>query len=155
MLILNVRGSSYLGQFHGCWCPGSLRRQDIISHDINCIGYVDPSLTWGRIFSTCVKSMWRNDIKSKYMFMFPQNKLACKWLSTATLSVSILWMCSCHHGLWFLMPPVASLGVCRWVINLKRPLGWCHTECYGKINKTPWLHTLMWLICAVVTLNIL
>ena len=38
-LTLNVRGPSYLGltgQYHGCWCPGSLRRQDISSHDIDC-----------------------------------------------------------------------------------------------------------------------
>ena len=24
-----------LGQYHGCWCPGSLGRQDISSHDID------------------------------------------------------------------------------------------------------------------------
>ena len=33
-------------------------------------------LTWGRILTTCVISMWRNDIKCKYMFMFPLQKLA-------------------------------------------------------------------------------
>ena len=27
--------SVQLGQYHGCWCPGSLRRQDINSHDID------------------------------------------------------------------------------------------------------------------------
>ena len=41
---------------------------------------VRPSLTWLRILSTCVKSMWRNDIKCKYMFMFPRKNLACKGL---------------------------------------------------------------------------
>ena len=56
---------------------GSLRRQDINSHDIDYIEYVGPSLTWG---STCVKSVWRNDIKCKYMFMFPQKNLAHKGL---------------------------------------------------------------------------
>ena len=60
--------------------PGSLRRQDISSHDIDYIEYVGPSLIWGKILSTCVKSMWRNDIKCKYMFMFPQKNLARKGL---------------------------------------------------------------------------
>ena len=44
------------------------------------IEYTGPSLTWGRILSTCVKSMWRNDIKCKYMFMFPLKNLARKGL---------------------------------------------------------------------------
>ena len=80
-LTLNMRVISvYLGQYHGCWCPGSLRRQDISSHDIDYIEYVGPSLTWRSVLSTCVKSMWRNDIKCKYMFMFPQKKLARKGL---------------------------------------------------------------------------
>ena len=26
-----------LGQYHGCWCPGSSNRQDISSHDIDCV----------------------------------------------------------------------------------------------------------------------
>ena len=42
--------------------------------------YVGPSLTRGSILSACVKSMWRNDIKCKYMFMFPQKNLARKGL---------------------------------------------------------------------------
>ena len=41
--------SVYLGQYHGCWCPGSLLRQDIGSHDIEYLEYVDRSLTWGRV----------------------------------------------------------------------------------------------------------
>ena len=74
LLTLNVRVPSYLGQYHGFWCPGSLRRQDISSHDIDYIEYVGPSLTWGRILSTCVISMWMNDI------MFTLKNLACKGL---------------------------------------------------------------------------
>ena len=72
--------SVYLGQYHGCWCPGSLSCQDISSHDIDCIEYVGPSRTWGSVLSTCVKSMWRNDIKCKYMFMLPLKILARKGL---------------------------------------------------------------------------
>ena len=29
--------SVWLGQYHGCWCTGSLRRQDISSHDIDYV----------------------------------------------------------------------------------------------------------------------
>ena len=39
-----------VGQYHGCWCPGSLRRQDISSHDIDYREYIDPPLTWGNVF---------------------------------------------------------------------------------------------------------
>ena len=56
-----------LGQYHCCWCPGSLRRQDISSHDIDYVKYVGPGLTRGRILSTCVISMWSNNIKCKYI----------------------------------------------------------------------------------------
>ena len=69
-----MRGPSYLGLTRSI----SLRRQYISSHDIDYIEYVGPSLTWGSVISTCVKSMWRNDIKCKYMFMFPQKNLARK-----------------------------------------------------------------------------
>ena len=66
----------------GCWCPGSLRRQDISNHDIDYVEYVDPGLTWGKILSTFVISLWSNDIKCKYMAMFSlknvaRNKLMC------------------------------------------------------------------------------
>ena len=59
---------------------GSLRRQDISNHNIDYMVYVDPGLTWGRIWSTCVISMWSNDIKCKYMFMFPLKNVARKGL---------------------------------------------------------------------------
>ena len=48
---------------------GSLRRQDMNSHDIDYVEYESPGLTWGRILSTCVISMWSNNIECKYMFM--------------------------------------------------------------------------------------
>ena len=72
--------SVYLGQYHGCWCPDSLRRQDISKHDIDYIEYVGPSLTWRSVLSSCGKSIWRNDIKYKQMFMFHQTNLARKGL---------------------------------------------------------------------------
>ena len=41
---------------------------------------VGPCLTWERTSNTCVISMWRNDMKCKYMFMFALKKLAYKGL---------------------------------------------------------------------------
>ena len=90
ILTLNVRGPSYLckklGQYQGCWCPGSLHCQDISSHDIDYIEYVGPSLTLGRILRTCVISMWRNDIKCKYVFLFPLKNLAPKGLTCSNIA---------------------------------------------------------------------
>ena len=54
--------------------------QDFSSHNIDKIEYVSPYLTWGRIISTCVKSMWRTDMICEYMFLFPLNNLARKGL---------------------------------------------------------------------------
>ena len=62
----------------------SLRRQDISSHDIDYVEEVGSSLIWGRISTTCVASMWRNDTKCKYMFMFPLKKIARKGLNGPT-----------------------------------------------------------------------
>ena len=79
----------------GYWWPGSLRRQDIISHDIDYVEYVGPGLPWGRILSTCVISMWSNDMKCKYIFMFPLQNLARKELNLSLcflLFMSVLAM---------------------------------------------------------------
>ena len=54
----------------------------VSSHDIDYVEYAGPDLSWGRILSTCVISMWSNDIKCKYMFMFPLKNLAHKGLKT-------------------------------------------------------------------------
>ena len=97
-----------LGQYHGCWCPGSLRRQDISSHDIDHVEYVAPGLTRGKILSTCVISMWSNNIKCKYMFMFPLKNSARKelnngliWtLDITSFSFELSKMLSVH-SVWF------------------------------------------------------
>ena len=60
---------------------------DISSHDIDYVECVGPVLTWGRILSTCVLSMWSNDIKCKYMFMFPLKNVARKGLNTLLVYV--------------------------------------------------------------------
>ena len=81
LLTLNVWGPSYHGLTRSIsWLPMPWSRQDISSHDIDYIEYVGPSLTWGRILYTCVISMWSNNTKCKYMFMFPLKNLAHKEL---------------------------------------------------------------------------
>ena len=87
-LHLNRVISVLLGQYHGCWCPGSLCRQDISSNDIDCVEFVGTGLTWGRILSTCVISMWSNDTKCKNIFIFPLKNLAGKELIWNTRSPS-------------------------------------------------------------------
>ena len=61
-------------------------------------------LTWGSVLSTCVKSMWRNDMKCKYMFMLPQKNLTSKGLKSSRylvcfwqLQVTTNWLFSRKH----------------------------------------------------------
>ena len=78
-LTLNVWGPSYLGlisQYHSCWCPGFLRRQDINNHNIDYVKLASPGLKRGRISTTSDISMSRHDIKCKCIFMFPLKNLA-------------------------------------------------------------------------------
>ena len=49
-------------EYHGCWCPVSLCRQVIRSHAIRFVEEVGFCLTWGRISTTCVMSVWSNDL---------------------------------------------------------------------------------------------
>ena len=68
-------------QSNGCWRPSSLHRQEIKTDNIDRIGYRRSCLTWGRIWTSCVMSRWRNDIKWQYMFLLPRKKtknIACK-----------------------------------------------------------------------------
>ena len=41
-------------KYHGCWCTGSLRRQNISTHDIDYVEQVRSCLTWGRMSTTFV-----------------------------------------------------------------------------------------------------
>ena len=64
---------NWLVQYHGCWCPGSLRSQVLCSHGNDFVG---PWLPWGRISTVFVIFMLRNDIKCKHIFMFLKNQSA-------------------------------------------------------------------------------
>ena len=57
----------------------------ISSYDIDCVEYVGPGLTRERILGTRVISMWSNDIKCKYIFIFPLQNLARKALTHCCL----------------------------------------------------------------------
>ena len=39
-------------QYHGSWCPGSARRQQISSHGIDCLECVGHSSSKGRFFKS-------------------------------------------------------------------------------------------------------
>ena len=47
-------------EYHGCWCPGSLRRQDISTHGIDYVEYGGH----GRVFRT-TGSLWGNILSLK------------------------------------------------------------------------------------------
>ena len=86
-------------------------------YDIDYIEYVGPSLTWGSVLSTCVKSMWRNDIKCKYMFMFPQKNLARKGLRQH-LYIEL------QHLKFENIVVYWSLGHCLWSVRIDLANGW-------------------------------
>ena len=49
-------------QYHGCWCLGSFHHQGISTHDIEYVEKVNVCLTWGRISTICVVSMWSEKV---------------------------------------------------------------------------------------------
>ena len=58
-----------LGQYHGCWWPGSLCRQAINNLGIDYAWKTGPCLPWGKISITYPISVSRNYRKYKYIFM--------------------------------------------------------------------------------------
>ena len=48
-----------LGQYHGCWCPGSPCRQAISRHG-DCTGWMGTYFPWGRISTSCATYILRN-----------------------------------------------------------------------------------------------
>ena len=93
LLTLNVRGPNYLGLTRSIsWLLVSPGHQQ----PWYCLCKICRSLSYPRKdfkpwdSSTWVLSMWRNDIKCKYLFMFPLQNLARKGLSPVTLCI-ISW----------------------------------------------------------------
>ena len=72
----------------------TLRRQDINNHDIDWVKLLTPGLIPGMISIIYGMSVWRNDIKCKYMFLFPLKNLARKELiTTAHREPMMLYLC--------------------------------------------------------------
>ena len=69
-------------QYYGCRYTGSLRHQDISTHDINWVEYVRSCLTWWMISTICVMSVRLNDINHIYIsYMSLMKQIACKGLN--------------------------------------------------------------------------
>ena len=79
MLTLNLWGSSYLSLTRSIsLLLMSWRRKEpvISSHDIDYVEWVGHFLIWGRISTTCVISMWRDNMNVNICFMFPLEKIS-------------------------------------------------------------------------------
>ena len=89
---LNIPGE--LSQYHGCWCPGSLRRQVISSHDIDLNGdhtytSVEPryalGITWyrGAMFKNYFVQMMTRDYSRMYTLSIGATvRVRWDWLHT-------------------------------------------------------------------------
>ena len=80
----NILGK--LAQYHGCWCPGSFRHQAISSQDIDCGHCGHSPRTWEWISPYWDMSMWRNDMKWKYVFMIYQKNSEWQGLTLGVLT---------------------------------------------------------------------
>ena len=67
------------------------------THDIDHKEWVSSCLTWGRISTTCLMSMWRNEINCRYICMFPVENLVHKRLRWILVGLSISYW---HLVLW-------------------------------------------------------
>ena len=63
-------------QYHRCWCPGSFSRSSAAMILTMYNKWVGSCLIWGRISTTCVKSVWKNDMNYRYIFMFLMKKIS-------------------------------------------------------------------------------
>ena len=76
---LTMRGPSYsksTQHYLCCCCPVSLRHQDISTHEFDYVELLRSYISWGRVSTTCVMSLWRNDINCSYNLIFTMKKLA-------------------------------------------------------------------------------
>ena len=120
ILTLNVRGTSYLGFTRSIsWL--------LMPWVLTLPGHQQPwhwlyrICSWGRSLSTCVISIWGNDIKCKCMFIFILKNLARKGFNTYT---------GCHQPICFCFGES-----CIFVASISRnytkcsyiPMAWCKT----------------------------
>ena len=64
----NILGK--LGQYHGCWCPGSLNCLTTSKHCIDYVGLLGPCFSWRENFKYLAISVLKNDWKRKYVSLF-------------------------------------------------------------------------------------
>ena len=108
---LNIPGK--LGQYHDCWCLGSMHPWAISSHGTDYVGSTGPWLPQGRISTNCAMSVLRNDRKCTYMYtflMFLQKNSAQKWFylkfenTTSTVAQTFCFFYVYFPWLWNLFP---------------------------------------------------
>ena len=110
-LALNPTGaeifSGQLGQYHGCWCTVSSRRQVIISHGIYCVGQTGiwPDLTES---VDMFHVPWNNIAHNKLIhsfngLMYNQQTQLCMWgdLWMSERSVSHIYVVECIQNIWY------------------------------------------------------
>ena len=68
LLMLETECSSFGGQYHACWCPGSLSCQSISRHGIGCVGQTTCIVVPVLISSTWIKPNPRYDSDCEYIF---------------------------------------------------------------------------------------
>ena len=84
-----------LCQYHSWWCPGSIRRQTISSHDT---GY----LKWGCLLSSSVdvlSIMWRMSSRNCMSNECFSNKFGMCFIIKMLLNGAYIQQLTCHHWL--------------------------------------------------------
>ena len=75
LLVLKPVYSGILVQYHGCWCPGSLRGQVFSNHDIDCVKQSGPG-HHRRRFQLRAQSQMRITENTDIFFIFRKMNLA-------------------------------------------------------------------------------
>ena len=104
-LTLLVLKPGEFSQYHGCWCPGDARSQDISSHSIDSVGQP------GLCLPVCVMSVLGNDKKRKYILKFSQKKfstsrvkiLVVQWFMSA-LCTNLVLSVHVNKSWWLVVP---------------------------------------------------
>ena len=119
-------------------------------HDIDYVKQVSPGLLRGRISTIYGISVWRNDIKCKYMFMFPLKNLArkelikyCPFTSEvffiyATVKQSLSKSFSrAHYDVTVIYNAYTKYTTqFVWDIQTLLPSGICHQPCMSYVTLT-------------------
>ena len=61
-------------QYNECWSPSSWRHQGIGTHDFDYVEPISSCLTRGRVPTTCIISVWGDDVNVKYIFYVSHEK---------------------------------------------------------------------------------